>query len=525
MHTDTRQKSDNGVLEKFADGREVLRLRLLFLAPLAIAIVAITVALMLALYWHEQRLIHQGMLRIRATAVDFYQDSIRYDTSALRAVMDTMQRDPALQAALAARDRQKLLASTADLFEALKQDYAVTHLYFSTPDRVNLLRVHDPGRYGDRIDRATTLAAEKNAGTAVGVELGPLGTLTLRLVAPWYDTPTHQLLGYVELGIEVDRALQKLRHFFGVEVFVLIDKRYLDRAQWEGGMRTLGRNPAWERFPTVVAVGEDALAMPPFLTERLGRGELGEPNNIVAVFHDGASYQMAFLPLPDAVGRNVAHMVLIADISPDINAALHTLYAGGLATLAVGALLLVFFHRQVGLIGRRIEDNERALVQLATHDGLTGLYNHRTFYTLLAEDIARASRYQHSLSLLMVDIDHFKQVNDTHGHQAGDAVLRGLAGRLSAAVRSVDRVCRYGGEEITVILTDSAAPLEMAERLRAAVAATPFDLGGGKAVAISVSIGLSSFPAHARQAAALVAAADAALYAAKQGGRNRVCSP
>jgi two-component system cell cycle response regulator len=215
---------------------------------------------------------------------------------------------------------------------------------------------------------------------------------------------------------------------------------------------------------------------------------------------------------------------LIADASEDIHAALETLYAGGLVTLTVGVLLLVFFHRQVGLVGRRIEANEQALVQLATHDGLTGLYNHRTFYALLEEELTRARRYLHPVSLLMLDIDRFKVVNDTHGHQAGDAILRGLSKRLAEAVRSVDRVCRYGGEEIAVILPDSDAPLHMAERLRALVEAAPFEIAGSKTVGITVSIGLASFPARADSGKALVEAADNALYAAKQSGRNRVCS-
>lgn len=143
-----------------------------------------------------------------------------------------------------------------------------------------------------------------------------------------------------------------------------------------------------------------------------------------------------------------------------------------MTALAAGILLLWFFNWQVGRIGRRIE---------------------------------------------------VKLVNDTHGHQAGDAILRGLSERLTDLVRDVDRVCRYGGEEMTVILPDTDAALEMGERLRAAVEATPFDIGTGQTIGITVSIGAASFPRNADAGQALVAAADTALYAAKKGGRNRVC--
>jgi diguanylate cyclase (GGDEF)-like protein/PAS domain S-box-containing protein len=166
----------------------------------------------------------------------------------------------------------------------------------------------------------------------------------------------------------------------------------------------------------------------------------------------------------------------------------------------------------------------KSLHELATHDGLTGLYNHRMFYTLLAEELARARRVTRPVSLLMLDIDHFKRVNDTQGHQAGDAVLKELSELLESEARVIDRVCRYGGEEITIILPeiglDTAA--NVAERLRAAVEAQPFDISPDVPLHITVSVGVSSFPAHADGAQALVAAADVALYVAKQGDKNRV---
>ncbi|HIJ89356.1 MAG: diguanylate cyclase [Desulfobulbaceae bacterium] len=527
MQTEKDQATGNITVrndrKKSWNGREVVRLRLLFLAPLTIAILAIVTALMLALYWHEHQSVQKGVMRIRASAQDFYEDSIRYDARALKAVMDTLQRDPLLRAALAGRDRQRLLRQAAPLFQELKQDYAITHFYFTGTDRVNLLRVHTPTRFGDRIDRITTLSAEENRTTSFGVELGPLGTFTLRLVTPWYDTETHELIGYVELGMEIDRVLQKLRDFFGVEVFVLVHKDRLDRNKWEDGMRTLGHPCDWERFPTVVLSSQTPQSVPTLLAERLARGELGDPNTIVEAAHGGASYRIAFLPLQDAGGNSVAHMALIADVSQQTDAALKTVYAGSLTALAAGILLLGFFNWHVGRIGRRIESDAQTLEELATHDGLTGLYNHRAFYTHLEAEIARTQRYKHPLSLLMIDIDHFKQVNDIHGHQAGDAILQSLSKCLADQVRVVDQVYRYGGEEIAVILPDTDTPFILAERIRAAVAATRFELDTGKAVGITVSIGIACFPRNAETGQQLVSAADTALYTAKKEGRNRVC--
>jgi len=171
-----------------------------------------------------------------------------------------------------------------------------------------------------------------------------------------------------------------------------------------------------------------------------------------------------------------------------------------------------------------IQKLNEELAELAIRDGLTGLYNHRTFYKLLEDEFVRAQRFNHPVSLLLLDIDHFKHVNDTYGHLAGDAILKGLGELLGRQARAIDRVCRYGGEEITVILpeTDLDAAANMAERMRAAVEAQSFDVEAGAPVKITVSIGVASWPAQADNMQTLVAAADAAMYAAKQSGRNRV---
>jgi diguanylate cyclase (GGDEF)-like protein len=124
----------------------------------------------------------------------------------------------------------------------------------------------------------------------------------------------------------------------------------------------------------------------------------------------------------------------------------------------------------------------------------------------------------------MLDIDHFKAVNDNHGHLAGDAILKGVGNLLTSQARAIDRVCRYGGEEITVILpeTNGDAAVNIAERLRTTVEQERFDIGDGQIIHVTVSIGVASWSVQVGDAKALVAASDVALYAAKQGGRNCV---
>ncbi|MGQ0804245.1 MAG: diguanylate cyclase [Actinomycetota bacterium] len=163
-------------------------------------------------------------------------------------------------------------------------------------------------------------------------------------------------------------------------------------------------------------------------------------------------------------------------------------------------------------------ERNAALSSIADHDGLTGLLNHRSFHLRLADEVARAQRSDAPLSLLLVDLDHFKEINDRHGHLVGDEVLRRVAGVLVDVARETDVVARVGGEEFCMLLPDTAlaAAVVPAERLRAAVEAI------GDPEALTVSVGLSGLPADAATATELFSAADDALYRAKRAGRNRV---
>ncbi|HEX8786257.1 MAG TPA: DUF484 family protein [Telluria sp.] len=163
-------------------------------------------------------------------------------------------------------------------------------------------------------------------------------------------------------------------------------------------------------------------------------------------------------------------------------------------------------------------------------DALTGIYNRRYMDRRLVEEVARARRQDYPLSCMYIDIDHFKQVNDSHGHQAGDDVLREVAARVKAELRMSDALGRFGGEEFVALLIDADldSASMVAQRIRAAIAGQPFLLPDGEMLALSVSIGVATLGDFEREhaiegvAQQLVALADQALYEAKQAGRNRV---
>jgi len=167
-------------------------------------------------------------------------------------------------------------------------------------------------------------------------------------------------------------------------------------------------------------------------------------------------------------------------------------------------------------------------LELSYTDPLTGIPNRRHLFARLEQELSRSLRFGDELTVLMIDLDLFKQVNDAHGHGTGDAVLRGVAVALQRNLRKVDMVARYGGEEFVVVLPRIAREeaVEVAEKLRRAVAATPLPAPAGTApVHVTISVGVASYGHDASDVAALLEKADVALYEAKHAGRNRVSSP
>jgi diguanylate cyclase (GGDEF)-like protein len=160
----------------------------------------------------------------------------------------------------------------------------------------------------------------------------------------------------------------------------------------------------------------------------------------------------------------------------------------------------------------------------ATIDPLTGIANRQTVLTRVDEELARATRYHRPLSLILVDIDHFKRCNDTHGHISGDAILRHVAQLIAANVRAVDLAGRYGGEEFLIVLpeTDPDAAASLAEKLRRIVAGTELRLPDGNVVAVTLSAGVAGGLGDVLRSDALVRDADAAMYSAKALGRDQV---
>jgi two-component system, cell cycle response regulator len=184
---------------------------------------------------------------------------------------------------------------------------------------------------------------------------------------------------------------------------------------------------------------------------------------------------------------------------------------------------IVFLAEQGGVAIENVRLHEEAQ-RLSLTDGLTGTWNRRYFQMQFRQVLATATRFERPFSVLMLDLDRFKELNDTHGHQRGDAILVEFSQRVKQTLREVDTFARYGGEEFIVLLseTDAEGARTTAEKIREAIRSQPFGAIGDDPVPVTVSIGVAAYPRHGNSFHELVETADRALYRAKEGGRDRV---
>ena len=221
-------------------------------------------------------------------------------------------------------------------------------------------------------------------------------------------------------------------------------------------------------------------------------------------------------------GNTTPVIFLTAETDPVLDEA--ALQAGAMDFLVTSEFTPRMLARSVRY-ARKMGETMAQLRQLATHDPLTGLKNRREFERLLADEWQRSARFQRTFALGVVDIDHFKKVNDTHGHAAGDIVLRHVASLLGGQLRTVDHLARVGGEEFAIIMveTNRDEAVQTLQRLLVLLGESPCSLPGvDEPLTVTLSAGLAMMPDDAETIPALFEAADKALYTAKRTGRNRL---
>ncbi len=319
-------------------------LRRLF--PIMVVLAASLVAGATALFLRQNRLMHAMETATRVAEV--HRDlraATQQQSLGLAATAQWIAAEARVQAAVRAGDTTTLSNIWQPLYATWRRELKFTHFYFLDTNRVCLLRLHQPARRGDRIDRFTALQAERTGRAAAGLELGPLGTLTLRVVQPILAGGA--LAGYVELGKEMDDVLADLPTDPEEGIAVAIHKEHLDRQTWSASRRELGREAEWGRFArnvvTYSAPGRLPEAFAPWvdtLADVAGRMETSPE-----ILFDGKCWRLSAVPLRDVAGKDVGALLITRNISSQKAAMARLLVAGGSAAAVLLGIIYAMLRR------------------------------------------------------------------------------------------------------------------------------------------------------------------------------------
>ncbi|HIJ91014.1 MAG: PAS domain S-box protein [Desulfobulbaceae bacterium] len=300
---------------------QALRLKAWILTPVFIAMLGSIAFLLTYEYQHGKEESQQVMLQLMEQSRSQWRRLVISQVQLLKAQMDHAAVNPSLAAAWKAQDLNKLTDLSLPIAAGLRQEYRITHFYFIAPDRTVFLRAHHPAKRGDIIDRHTLLAAARTGEDAWGLELGPLGTFTLRYVRPWLQDG--RVTGYLELGMEIEHLVTELAADLNVDFLTLVRKEFTSREKFEAGRKNFGFVGHWDDFSNFVVAHQTITELSDSLRRRLQQGHtaFSDTETIWSDRQGGKTFWYGVLHQPDVAGRDVADLILLRDMTLTANAA------------------------------------------------------------------------------------------------------------------------------------------------------------------------------------------------------------
>ncbi|MDH5599877.1 MAG: EAL domain-containing protein [Gammaproteobacteria bacterium] len=327
--------------------------------------VLILTVFIISVYFEEQEHISHDINRSFQSVDGHYQAALKARGHKLGAALESIAINPEFLFAFSQHDRKTLLKLGEPLFKKLKLSHNVTHFYFHDSQRINLLRIHQPTRNNDLINRFTMLGAEKTKDFFYGIELGPLGTFTLRAVLPVWNKG--KLLGYIELGEEIDDVIKDIQQVFNVHLIVIIDKQYLHKADWISGMKLLGRKHQWDKLADSVIITQTFKKLPRKMNSILSRHQDHLAQRNFELEGKGKYFRGSFLPLLDAGNRSIGQIVLLRDITERIKSAQEAVINVIIISIIIGIFLFLFVYYVLDRTERQLKTSVIKLKESQEH--------------------------------------------------------------------------------------------------------------------------------------------------------------
>jgi signal transduction histidine kinase len=336
-----------------------LHIRRAILLPLAVALLFLLAFSISGAFWLQRHQFDRNV-RLQLNSVQqLFNATLESEAEHLSTFIDFILNDPRLYHAFLAKDRDLLYRNALAIFQSIENRHQVTHFYFHNLDGTCFLRVHKPASYGDLISRFTLKKAAAEGVVAYGIELGPFGTLTLRVVHPW--RVQGKLIGYIELGREVEYIIPTMKDILGYDFFFLVNIRHLDRTMWEEGEKIWGHQGQWEEIPRHVVIGRTMDTIPHDIDKYMDISHAKKEELIFKISEGGKKYRGGFTPLKVVSGEDIGEIIALRDFTADV-AKQEVSAILVMVCMAVLGLLFVLFYFHTGRMEKRL---------MKIHDDLT----------------------------------------------------------------------------------------------------------------------------------------------------------
>ncbi len=333
------------------------KIRKRIIIPLAFSLMVLLTVSLFNIYLFNREQLRRDMDHETREFHEMFPQQLDIEARFLAEQFLAIKNNPDIQRAWLNNDRKALMNTAMPVFADFKKRSLTTHLYFIKKDRSCFLRVHNPSRFGDIIDRWTMNKAANNMKPAHGIELGPFGTFTLRSVHPWIING--ELTGYIELGEEIDHLTPRFSKTLGIDLIFLIDKQFLVREKWEEGLRMMSRKGDWNQFEKSVVIDKTIEEIPQELISIIGKDPAMSP---ASAFKLSQSY-CSITPLFDVSCRFVGKIVILNDTSEQEAYFQKSLFQQVLIVFGIALVLIVLFYRYLGQIDTVIRISNSALTE------------------------------------------------------------------------------------------------------------------------------------------------------------------
>ena len=490
--------------------------------PFVLGLLLIATVSILGMYYLQKQHIQKQSYKVFKNVSTILSQTITSDIESFVGLIELLKKDSKIIKTFKEKKRDELFLYLYQTYSDFSEMYNITHFYFHNTDKTNFVRMHNPDKHSDNIDRKTLDEAYDTLGYSSGIEFGIYNNLTLRVVSPLYDGK--ELVGYIELGKEVDRITHKISKSINSEIIFAISKKMITKETFNMWRENATKNRFYRELDDLYIL-DSSLSY--FSNELEHLFNNNEDISNVEVSNGKYTYHAHSSPFKDMTGKKVGRLYVLLDTSDESKFLLSLIIEISLIVGIIILALIFYYAKYVKRTEIKLNKAHQKIHSLSIRDGLTMLYNRHFFNDNVPLQINNAVRNNKKITFLMIDADNFKKYNDNYGHAKGDIVLKEIAKTCKELFqRATDMCYRVGGEEFVVVFEseDDEYSNDMAEKLCKSIEDLEIEHKfNDQYNRVTVSIGMcTSDVKEITNFDHIYANADKALYISKEQGRNRV---